>query len=68
MRGGDAVDAIDADDAYADVDADVDADDADAGELEKSGLCSSVLGGGGKKKKKKRRHRTIFTSYQVRRI
>ena len=37
-----------------------------AGELEKSGLCSSVLGGGGKKKKKKRRHRTIFTSYQVR--
>ena len=36
-----------------------------AGELEKSGLCSSVLGAGGKKKKKKRRHRTIFTSYQV---
>ena len=36
-----------------------------SGELEKSGLCSSVLGGGGKKKKKKRRHRTIFTSYQV---
>ena len=36
-----------------------------AGELEKSGLCSSVLGGSGKKKKKKRRHRTIFTSYQV---
>lgn len=40
-------------------------DQCSPGELEKSGLCSSVLGGGGKKKKKKRRHRTIFTSYQL---
>jgi len=40
-------------------------DQCSPGELEKSGLCSSVLGGSGKKKKKKRRHRTIFTSYQL---
>jgi len=36
-----------------------------SGELEKNGLCGSVMGVGGKKKKKKRRHRTIFTSYQL---
>ena len=35
------------------------------GELDKNGLCGSVMGVGGKKKKKKRRHRTIFTSYQL---